>query len=222
MIKGFSTTRFDPIIEDRSSIIQKIIEQIEAEVYLEIGIYDGWTFRRIVAPQKIGIDINLRHYVNCDCHEISSDDFFKQQDYWFSKLSYKGYDVVFIDGFHSYEQSLKDFQNSLRYLNSGGIIILHDCNPASEANSLDFLHTGTVWKTIVNIRSNYNDLNVFVLDCDEGLGIIRRGEPNGMLSYSLEEIQNFSYNDLEKNRNMMLNLKNLAYFNEIIKKWKKI
>jgi hypothetical protein len=43
--------------------------------------------------------------------------------------------VIFIDGLHTFEQTLQDSYNSLNYLAQGGVIILHDCNPPSEASS---------------------------------------------------------------------------------------
>ena len=62
------------------------------------------------------------------------------------------------------------------------MIILHDCNPttpemASEKSAWE------VWKTIVYIRSNYKDLNAFVLDRDYGMGIILRGNQENPLLY---------------------------------------
>ena len=36
-------------------------------------------------------------------------------------------DIAFIDGLHTYEQSLSDARNCLRYLNHDGYIIFHDC-----------------------------------------------------------------------------------------------
>jgi len=61
---------------------------------------------------------------------MESDTFFVQEKL---RLSEHGLDVVFIDGLHTFLQSLKDVQNSLRYLNANGVIVLHDCNPLSEA-----------------------------------------------------------------------------------------
>ncbi len=100
-------------------------------------------------------------------------------------------------GLHTYEQSFKDVENSLRCLNARGVVITHDCNPQSEAmarplrlmgyapgsNQQDWgvEWNGDVWKTICRLRSTHDDLNIFVLDCDKGMGIITRGKPEGLL-----------------------------------------
>jgi hypothetical protein len=161
---------------------------------------------------------------------MTSDDYFKLKS---DTLIKNGLDFVFIDGLHTYEQSLRDVNNALKYLKKGGVILMHDCCPSSEsaaypaksledANSLNLLGwtgewNGDVWKTIVYLRSNHNDLNIFVLDCDYGLGIITRSNAENMLKYSIEDIQNLSYNDLEKNRTNILNLKSMNYFEGFIK-----
>ncbi len=219
----------------RTEIIQNIINRINARTYLEIGVSRGSNFFPIKAQRKIGVDTHfnfgIRKMIKWYCkniynlwaqfHEMDSDSFFAQ-----NRLV-NGIDVAFIDGLHTYEQSLKDVVNSLNYLNQGGVIIMHDCNPRSEdaacpaiyvdptsssnPQSWNILWNGDVWKTICHIRSTYHDLNVFVLDCDQGLGIISRGYPEGMLSLTHEQIENMTYSDMAKDRNMLLNLKDKYY-----------
>ncbi len=141
---------------------------------------------------------------------MASDDFFETK----ASLLKNGLDVVFIDGLHTYEQSLRDVQNSLKLLKEDGVIIMHDCNPESEsiaypasscqsAASLKLdgwtgEWSGDVWKTIAYLRSTQKNLHVFVLDCDYGLGIITKGIPENMLEFYKEEIEELSYDDLKK------------------------
>lgn len=68
-----------------------------------------------------------------------------------------------------------------------------------------------MWKTIVSLRATRKDLNVFVLDCDFGLGVIAKGTPENMLEYSADEVKNLSYSDLSGNRQSILNLKDVNY-----------
>jgi hypothetical protein len=89
----------------------------------------------------------------------------------------------------------------LEFLKPDGVIIMHDCNPLSEVAALpaaSYEHAanimgfsgewnGDVWKTIVNLRSTRKDLDIFVLDCDQGLGIIASREPQAGLSFTPEE-----------------------------------
>ena len=220
---------------DRITIIQKIINQKKASIYLEIGVHTGACFLNINAPRKIAVDpkilLKKKKKFKNKYYEMTSDEFFEKEQKILTKY---GLDVVFLDGLHTHEQSLKDVLNSLKYLNEKGVIVMHDCNPQSEtiafpANSIKHAKSlnlpgwegkwsGDVWKTIILLKSNCDDLNIFVLDYDYGLGIITKGKQKNPLKYSPEEIRNLSYNDLEKNREKLLNLKSIQYFNKFIAK----
>lgn len=79
--------------------------------------------------------------------------------------------------------------------------------------------SGDVWKTIVHLRSYHDDLNIFVLDCDCGLGIITRGKPERKLNYSAKIIRGMTYHDLDKNREEILNLKKPEYLHEFLQRF---
>jgi len=221
---------------NRITIIQDIINRKKAKVYLEIGVNTGACFFEIKASRKIGVDPeflipkkqklkyvfkNISNLSN-RYYEMTSDDFFAMKG---ESLTKNRLDVVFIDGLHTFEQSLKDVLNSLKFLKEDGVIVMHDCNPASEANAIpasSLEHAislnlpgctgdwnGDVWRTVVYLRSNFLGLNIFVLDCDNGLGIITRGEQKNILEYSPEMIKNLTYKDLKKDRKKLLNLKSL-------------
>ena len=228
---------------DRIYVLQQLIKKTHAKTYLEIGVYVGDCFLRIKCGRKIAVDPQIsisfkkkRKFFFRNYHilfnryfEMTSDDFFHKQQ---ELLLRTRPGIVFIDGLHTYEQSLKDVQNALNFLRDGGMIIMHDCNPLTEAAAFpaqSFEHAkslnipgfagewnGDVWKTILHLRSNRHDLNIFVLDCDEGLGIITKGVPGNTLHFSPEEIQGLSYRDLDANRERFLNLRNLEYFHEFV------
>jgi len=228
---------------DRMYVIQEIINRKRAKRYLEIGVREGECFLKIKAPKKIAVDPHIaitpqkkRKYCLKNLSnlfnkyvEMTSDDYFKGNH---ELLTGRSFDVVFIDGLHTYEQSLKDVHNSLRYLNEEGVIIMHDCNPQSEAAAYpahSYQHAeslnipgftgewnGDVWKTIVYLRSSRKDLNVFVLDCDQGLGVIVKRKPENGLLYSPEEIHSLSYRELDSKRKHLLNLKSQEYFHEFL------
>jgi len=159
-------------------------------------------------------------------HESTSDNYFPRID------STDNFDVVFIDGFHTYEQSLRDVINSLGKLNENGVIVMHDCNPlhyAAAYPAKSFEHAmqlnlpgwngawqGDVWKTICFLRSIRNDLRIFVLDCDCGLGIITRGEPKNCLNLSKDDLFRMTYDDLKNDREKLLNLKDESYLSAFL------
>ena len=208
-------------------------------VYLEIGVCRGYAFRRFTAEEKIAVDPAFKlsarsrrlaaekaratHYF-----ETTSDAFFENETAF---LERRGVDVALIDGLHTYQQVVRDVENTLRYLRDDGVIILHDCNPVFEhigrpaENYDDFrahvrwwewLWSGDVWKAIVHLRSTHDDLRVAVLDCDFGVGIVRKGVPDSRLSYSEEQIEALAYADLAADRERLLNLKPPAYLDEFL------
>jgi hypothetical protein len=217
-------------------IIQNIINKTQARTYLEIGVHKGHTFLRIRAKQKIAVDpyylISARKKFSwafknpCNFlakyYRLSSDEFFARKKF------HKSFDIVFVDGLHTFQQSLKDVYHSLSCLNHNGVIVMDDCNPPNEAaaqpaHSLDQAASlnlpgwtgewcGDVWKTICHLRSVEKNLNVFVLDCDHGIGIITRGKPDALLNFTEEEVNQLTYQDLANRRNELLNLKDANYF----------
>lgn len=231
-------------MRDRIKIIQRLIRATDAKNYLEIGVNNGACFLRLKAAHKMAVDPafkipagrKLKYFVknaaNFNNHyfEQTSNDFFASKKETLRNHKPK---VVFVDGLHTYEQSLKDVINSLDHLEPGGVILMHDCNPLTEeaaypADSINHakvelreyqgIWNGDVWKAIVHMRSLHPELEVFVLDCDHGIGVVRRGKPHDTLSYSAAQIKQLSYKDLELNRTRFLNLKSPDFLDGFIKR----
>jgi hypothetical protein len=224
---------------DRIEVAQKTLERINGKTYLEIGVSFGESFKAVQAERKIGVDPvppaqdvldNLDS--NTRFFEMTSDEFFQTAAE--KAFGGRGVDVVLIDGLHEYGQVLRDVKNCLKYLNGNGVIIMHDCNPWSEAvatpamsyeEARDKAHgqgldwtgswTGDVWKGIVCLRT-MKDVSVFVLNCDCGLGIVTKGKPESVLDYSAEDIKKMDYHDLDNDRKNFLNLKNASYFSSFL------
>jgi hypothetical protein len=221
-------------------IIQSIIDKMGATTYLEIGVQRGKNFFSIEAPRKIAIDPNfmfgmsrrlrnigqLFRYTFC---EMTSDAFFANEA---ARRLPQGIDVAFIDGLHTYEQSLLDFQYCYQHLRPGGVILFHDCNPLTEEAGVKAwspadavqktgkavtIWNGDVWKTIVHLRALHPELEVFTLDCDQGIGLARRGVPQSTLSYKESEIDAIPYTAFAARRREMLNLKDPEYLKEFLK-----
>ena len=220
---------------NRIEVIQKIIDRINAKTYLEIGVEFGSTFSKVKGKRKIAVDPELKisrkrklanalSFSKVKYFEMTSDEFFAKQGDLFNQQKI---DVAFVDGLHIYQQSLRDIENCLRFLSDKGVIVAHDCNPMNEASAAPSRETteragerkwsGDVWKTIVHLRSKRPDLSIFTLDCDYGLGIIRKSKPENTLSYLPEQIEKMVYKDLADNREKFLNLKNANYFEVFLK-----
>ena len=117
--------------------------------------------------------------------------------------------------------------NSLKYLSPGGVILLHDCLPSSEAEAVPALSyeeawkingptwngywVGDVWKAILLLRSQHPDLQACVLHCDQGIGLVYTARNDSGLSLSREQIAKIAYIDLARDRNGLLGLRNPAH-----------
>jgi len=229
---------------NRISIAQGLLDAIGGGTYLEIGVNTGASFIPIKAKRKWGVDPGYRvsgkrlakyavfsHFQLKEekLFRMTSDDFFFRQD---KLLKSHGVDVCLVDGLHTYQQALKDVLNSLKYLNPGGVILLHDCNPITElmalpATGIDELisknipgwngaWSGDVWKAIVHLRALRHDLRIFVLDCDTGVGIVTKGSPQTRLSFAEADIGGMGYDFFSRNREVLLDLRSVEYFHEFL------
>jgi Methyltransferase domain len=220
---------------DRIALAQAIIDTISGETYLEIGVNTGTSFIPIKVHRKWGVDpeyhltrrrrMKYRVWSLLGKKEerlfrVTSDEFFVQRH---KMLNLHGVDVCLVDGLHTYEQALRDVLNTLRYLKPNGVVLLHDCNPSSElmarpASRIEDLMSqevpgwdgswsGDVWKTIVHLRALHNDLEVFVLDCDTGIGVVRKGRPESLLPYTESDIRSMDYAVLSRHRRELLGLR---------------
>jgi hypothetical protein len=157
---------------ERTEIINRLIAKHNYKNYLEIGVQYGHNFRDINLPRKCKTAVDIKKQI-LDFeyfldHETTSDEFFKQNT--------KKYDIIFIDGDHSFEQSYLDVTNALQCLNLEGTIVCHDCYPTTEELA-SFSFMGTVYKTILKLRMTRTDLNIFVVNTDCGCGVIQRCAP---------------------------------------------
>ncbi|AKK28966.1 biotin carboxyl carrier protein [Mycobacterium sp. EPa45] len=226
---------------NRIRAVQQALAMRSNPVYLEIGVSRGQAFQRISADVKIAVDPafrlteRTRELANAkgrvvEYFETTSDAFFDNEK---SLLEQHPVDVALIDGLHTYEQVVRDVENTVRYLKDDGVIFLHDCNPPFElagrrAESWDEfmaqqsgplkigIWNGDVWKAIVELRSTRPDLLVGVLKCDQGVGFVRKGTPETTLPYSPKQVEALTYADLKADRTRLLNLKPPRYLGEFL------
>ena len=185
-------------IKKRSSVINFLISRAGYDRYLEIGVRDpSVNFDRIKCSYKDGVDIAGR------CNYIMSSDAF------FDTIPPDQiYDIIFIDGLHTCEQVLRDVSNSLEHLSSDGTILLHDCNPLSKKLQVELKNrgkkwNGTVWKAFVILRMTRPDLMMYVVNTDNGIGVIRRGS---QLLVKKVDKDKLTYDFLKRDRKKLLNL----------------
>ena len=114
---------------DRINSIGNLIGGIDK--YLEIGVAKGETFFRVEAKEKHAVDPRFRfeiasrnNFKNEYYHNSTSDEFFSRP-----QRGKKPFDVIFLDGLHTYNQTLRDFLNSLAVSHSKTIWIIDDTVP---------------------------------------------------------------------------------------------
>lgn len=115
-----------------ASVYTHLPPQLEA---LEIGLDVGISARCILEFSSAGIkgltsvdsgDVdggvnNIKEWGLNDhwtFHHMRSDEFFKNCQ--------RKFDIIYVDGDHSYEQTKRDIDNAWKFLNEGGILIGHD------------------------------------------------------------------------------------------------
>jgi len=194
---------------NRGNIINKFIQKYKYETYLEIGVDGGWLFNSIGIKNKESVDPALGQYSHANpTHKMTSDEYFENC----CKVKY---DIIFIDGLHESHQVDKDIKNSLKCLNDGGRVLLHDCSPPNEKAQMvprpgPGVWNGDVWKSLVKFNiENHDEYNVYVVDTDHGVGVIEKGK--GVCNIEMPE--ELDYKWLSKNRKDALNLISVKEFN---------
>ncbi len=141
--------------------------------YLEIGSADCFT-PNLIAPcctTLVGIDVDPRGYPTHDNIEIIS----VSSNRYFRRISpTTKFDLIFIDGDHSYVQVCKDFNNSIAHLTQNGVIAMHDSFPPDEEHKrLDLC--GEVYMLVRELRENRH-FEVFTVPITFGVTLVRRNE----------------------------------------------
>ena len=180
----------------RFDIINNIIKHKKYNSYLEIGCQADVSFKKILAPDKIGVDP-----MDGGTHRMTSDDFFKTNQ--------KTFDIIFIDGLHEYSQVLRDIKNSVNILNKGGIILVHDCLPAKIWHqTIPQTHSswnGDVWKAIVECRTLKN-IDTYTCIADQGLGVVFKRHNKNKLQLNIQNFKKLKFKDYYYNNSKYMNI----------------
>lgn len=199
----------------RWDIVNTLIEKNNYNRYLEIGYGTGLNFHNIQLVDKTSVDrgdgVNPGDTF-CKYLMPSSEFFLMAKDVGLEK-----YDIIFIDGSHISEDVINDVSNSLSFLNKGGTIVMHDCNPEEEAHQVvpdprSGKWNGDVWKTFLHFRMTRDDLKMYVVDTDEGCGVIQWGSQE---LYPENLGEGINYQMFDKNRKDILNLLSVEEFKSL-------
>ena len=180
---------------NRAEIIQTIINKKYYEKYLEIGCDRDENFSKIKIKLKVGVDPLRGGTIR-----TTSDEFFKSNT--------EKFDIIFLDGLHTYNQTIKDIKNSLKFISSNGVILIHDCLPIKIWNQIVprmYGHwNGDVWKAIVESRT-YEDVDTYTCVADHGLGIIFKRKNRNILNLKTQSFNDLKFSDYYKNHKEYMN-----------------
>lgn len=138
----------------RATVVQRFLDLFDEPTYLEIGVNRGSTFHEVRAAKKVAVDPSFLFMESerekssaVEYHEITSDEYFSV-----SAASDLSFDVIFIDGLHTFDQTLRDLLNAVLLIKRTGVIIVDDVIPNSyDASLADF-------SEIIKLRQNSDEL----------------------------------------------------------------
>lgn len=164
-------------IRNHTQLLNYLVEKYNLKSYLEIGTQRAENnFIKINADFKVGVDPEPVTIVD-GIVKMKSDDYFKSRDE--NKIHQRTFDLVFIDGLHHADQVKRDFENSLRCLNDGGFIVIHDTLPEDESTTHvprdSKIWHGDVYKFCLNIN-RYQGIDFATVNMDCGCMVIWKDE----------------------------------------------
>ena len=203
---------------ERVAVVAAELARRRPAHYLEIGVGSGVVFLHVRAERKVGVDpapriprwkwaLHPNSLIRGSFFRTASERFFDALE------PDRTFDVIFIDGDHSFAQSRRDVDRALGHLAPDGVILVHDCNPPTAASaSPDSADArggpwcGEVYKTIVELRARRPDLAVETIPADFGIGLVRRGESE-TLDLGPGAIETLTWADLDRDRARLLGLR---------------
>jgi len=188
----------------RWDLIEYLIKKNNYSDYLEIGCDQDQLFSKVKIKNKKGVDPENGGNVR-----KTSDNFFRDNK--------DKFDIIFIDGLHTYKQSKKDILNSVDCLKENGIILVHDCMPDCMSKQAvpryRMSWNGDVWKAITDLRQN-EDLEIYTCAIDQGIGIIKKDKNLSVLKIE-KDIKDLKFEDYYNNYREYLRVIELGEFKKL-------
>jgi hypothetical protein len=136
--------------------------------------------------------------------------------------------AVLADGLHEAPQTYRDIVAAVDHLVADGVVVVHDCNPLTEAAAVATLDeaqrtagyegtwNGDVWKAIVMLRVLRPELTAFVIDADQGLGVVLKVPARRPLELDPEDVKQMGWHDLVARRAELLDLRSPQDLTEML------
>lgn len=207
----------------RFEVLRAFLDLFDQPRYLEIGVSKGTTFHHLEAAFQVAVDPRFRfdweaekahRGPNTHYHEVTSDVYFgsiidRDQEF----------DVIYLDGLHTFEQTLRDFTNALAHLAEGGVIVIDDVkpsayhaslpNPASYQKVRQYVKDerrawmGDVYKLLWFIDTFYQSLSYATISNNHGQAVVWRERRTSVTQRSVHEIGSLSFESMVLERNVL-------------------
>lgn len=182
-----------PKLVRRPAAVRRLLSLYDQPRYLEVGVCTGSTFDKVHAPVKVAVDPEFRFDHEAAeratpgtvYHQVTSDEYFGSivgED--------ETFDVIFLDGLHTFEQTLRDLTNSLHHLQPRGVILIDDVSPPTYLASLpdrenffevrrrlgltDQAWMGDVYRLVYFIETFYQHLSYRTISNNHGQAVVWR------------------------------------------------
>jgi hypothetical protein len=168
------------------NLVNALIRRRSYRSYLEICTpLTGMTFHRV---DKTSLHRSHRLMYRCppgfsDGNEIT---FRSENDDIKGLLSLLGsYDIVFVDGWHTYECALRDLRAAFSKLSPGGAIVAHDCFPAKREHTSNVpprrwsRWNGLTYCAYLDFTLSQPVLEACVVEADDGCAVIKKAGDTG-------------------------------------------
>lgn len=213
-------------------VLQTFLNFFDEPRYLEVGVAGGGTFHQVEAAYKVAVDPRFRFDWEAEqrdrgpatqYHQVTSDTYFGS-----IVDADQEFDVIYLDGLHTFEQTLRDLNNAVDHLSKGGVILIDDVRPSSYQASLpdieDFrrvrLHLkderrawmGDVYKLVWCIDTFYQNLSYACISNNHGQAVVWRERRESVNDRKAAEIAELSFSSFVRSKDVL----KLRPFGEIL------
>ncbi len=215
--------------------ISRIAYHLGARSYLEIGVFRGKTFNGLQFDRKVAVDPRFQFEVadfqreGVEFHATTSDAYFT------SCAGSQKFDVFFLDGLHTFQQTFRDFCNSLACAHDRSVWLIDDVLPVDvysawpvESEALKFRRRaggdgpqwhGDVFKVIFAIHDFFPTFSYVTITGSGNPQALVWKAPRGGFSpllNSMEAIERLTYFDLLKRMEVLNAKAEEAAFRDLI------
>ncbi len=173
----------------KTDIVNSLSKEFTFRSYLEIctpttgASYSTIDGDQLVNRQRLmyrcfeGFDDGL----DCDFRTACGSSHELVQAIFHARGGVPGYDIIFVDPFHTYEASMTDLLGAYCLLRPGGALVVHDCCPPEAAIAVpepipQGSWCGVTYQAFIDFTLPRRHLHSYTVDCDFGCGVVIKPE----------------------------------------------